>query len=151
MHRLATYVYVQMKFLSTFHFSQFLCFLDLFLFWSSFAFTFGLLCVCFLCRKRLKIQDALNHPWIKVTTCIKLETYTVESMFIYTYVAFLKWMLLTAIITYTSVEFYLLCWGVQNELTSGLHTNGRKTCCKITNVSLYSNWIVQLKAKFTQK
>uniref|UniRef100_A0A8C2IUL1 Death associated protein kinase 2 n=1 Tax=Cyprinus carpio TaxID=7962 RepID=A0A8C2IUL1_CYPCA len=24
-----------------------------------------LLCVCFLCRKRLKIQDALNHPWIK--------------------------------------------------------------------------------------
>uniref|UniRef100_A0A673IVN6 non-specific serine/threonine protein kinase n=1 Tax=Sinocyclocheilus rhinocerous TaxID=307959 RepID=A0A673IVN6_9TELE len=30
-------------------------------------------------RKRLKIQDALNHPWIKVTTWIKSETCTLKT------------------------------------------------------------------------
>lgn len=84
-----------------------------------------LLCVCFLCRKRLKIQDALNHPWIKVTTWIKSETCTVESMFIYFYVAFVKWMLHTAIIT--SVELYsaVVYWMNWPQV---LHTSLRHIC-----------------------
>uniref|UniRef100_A0A8C2IWE0 Death associated protein kinase 2 n=1 Tax=Cyprinus carpio TaxID=7962 RepID=A0A8C2IWE0_CYPCA len=37
-----------------------------------------LLCVCFLCRKRLKIQDALNHPWIKTHEQPEDNSATVE-------------------------------------------------------------------------